>query len=264
MNSSDKGSQVGRWNIAGRITFCLFWISMYAAVIFSRLTTTHSSLIQDPAIINEFDVGKVSQMLTTLLLISAFLERAIEVYVLTFRKQQEVKIDLDIRRLKLSLLLVDKLDVNGQGFDKEIKEIVEIFPIEDKDLEEILNGIDNAADKDKVKMIIQEKINVIINDKDNHINNYKSTTRSYTLWSALLLGILISLIGIRGLGTFTTLGSGNEWGNNWFKVFDILLTGAVIAGGSDIIHQILQVVTTFMDAISTSNKAVAAANGIKP
>jgi hypothetical protein len=264
----NKLTPVDEWSETSKKIFCFFWLGMYTAVLWSYVSNSSSITIPDPTEINEFDVGKVSQMLTTLLLISAFLERAIEVYVLTFRKQQEVKIDLNIKRLKLSLRLVDRLAVDGTDFENEVTLIEEIFPIEDEEIKKIFVALYSGAvaDRNNAKIILQEKINMIVNNKDKIVNNYKSTTRSYTLWSALLLGILISLIGIRGIGTFTILGSGEGWGNNWFKIVDIFLTGAVIAGGSDFIHKILQVVTTFMEAIATSNKAVAAASvdGTKP
>jgi hypothetical protein len=272
MTPPEEISPIARWSKTSNI-FGLFWLGMYAAVLLSYAINSPCNTIPDPTAINQFDVGKVSQMLTTLLLISAFLERAIEVYVLTFRKQQEVKIDLDMKRLKLSSLLIDKLDVGGQNFEgqnfeNEIKAIIETVPVEGKEIKKIINNLGNVNEKDRnsLKMILQAEINILLNKEDNILNDYKSKTRRYTLWSALFLGILISIIGIRGLGTFTVLGSGDNWGNNWFKVVDIFLTGAVIAGGSDVIHKILQVVTTFMEAIAISNKAVAAANvdGTKP
>lgn len=128
----------------------------------------------------EFGINQVSQTLTILLLISSFLERALEVYVLTFR------------------------------------------------------NINDAV----------------------QTSEYKDETRKIALWAALTAGILISVIGIRGIEPFIILDSKNNWQNSWFRILDIFLTGAVIAGGSDVIHKILQVFTTFMEAIATSNKAV--------
>jgi hypothetical protein len=87
-----------------RICFCLFWVGMYIAVFLSRFIYSDGSfpylyrynpgLLQRSTTIVSFDLGKVSQMLTTLLLISSFLERALEVYVLTFRKKIDEELDL--------------------------------------------------------------------------------------------------------------------------------------------------------------------------
>jgi hypothetical protein len=265
MRSSNTFSPIGSWSFGSRVLFCLFWISMLAAVLFTR-NSSSTNLIEGPITIDSFDLGRVLQILTALLLISSFLERAIEVYVLTFRKKDEVKIDLNIRRLKLNLEIVDELDVNGANFEKIITGIVDIFPVENEDKQKIFDKLGKPIDKTNAQNTLKEEINIILNDKDKLIDEYKNTTRSYTLWSALFLGIIISLIGVRGIGPFFPSVSGNNWESNWFKSIDIFLTGAVIAGGSDAIHKVLQVITTFMEAIATSNKAVAAANvdGTKP
>ena len=130
-------------------------------------------------------------MLTLLFLVATFLERAIEVYVITFRKKY-----------------------------KEIQQA---------------------------------------NNKDT--TQYESETAQITLLAALAAGIIISMIGIRGIEPFINeLPVKNDWQTSWFRTSDILLTGGVLAGGSDFIHKILQALTTFMDTIATANKSTEASN----
>ena len=81
-----------------RILFCLFWIGMLIAVIYSR-TAQGLSLISDSIGTHQFDLGFFTQVLTTLLLISSFLERALEVYALTFRKKGEDRLNSNLRKL---------------------------------------------------------------------------------------------------------------------------------------------------------------------
>jgi hypothetical protein len=139
------------------------------------------------------DIGlsSISQMLIILLLITVFLERALEVYVLTFRA-----------------------------------------PGEDQ----------HADDAEKLA-------------------EYKHNTRRITLSSALVMGTLISMIGVRGIGPFIDFPKDPiPWQSTWFQVIDILLTGGVIAGGSNFIHKILQIITTFMDAVTAAQKSTEAAS----
>jgi hypothetical protein len=136
----------------------------------------------------DIQLNSISQMLTILLLIATFLERALEVYVLTFRRL----------------------------------------------------GEEQCASDELAK--------------------YKDKTRKIALFSALLIGILISMTGIRGIEPFIDFEETTHWQRTWFQGLDIFLTGGVIAGGSDFIHKILNTVTTFMDAITASQKSTEAAS----
>jgi ABC-type uncharacterized transport system YnjBCD permease subunit len=136
-------------------------------------------------------LNSIFQMLTILFLITLFLERALEVYMLTFRK-----------------------------------------PGEDQ----------YAGNEEKLA-------------------EYKHDTRKIALLSALIMGILISMVGIRGIGPFIYFKENTiPWQQTWFQILDILLTGGVIAGGSDFIHKMLQIITSFMDTITAAQKSTEAAS----
>jgi hypothetical protein len=179
------------------------------------------------------DINSVAQVLTMLFLVATFLERSLEVYMITFRKPGE----------------------NDYGVDGTITK----------------------------------------SDDPKTLNEYKNETSKIALWSALTIGIVISMTGIRGIEPFidltqtetqteartptatapktstasttstaptiptapTTLKPTN-WQIYWFRISDILLTGGVIAGGSDFIHKILQIFTTFMDATAMAQKSTEA------
>jgi hypothetical protein len=91
------------------------------------------------------------------------------------------------------------------------------------------------------------------------LSQYRFTTQQIALPSALVLGILIASLGVRGLGNFVSLANLTEHNTQrfLFNVADVLLTGALVGGGSDFMHQII---TTFTDLMSaTSQKAKGAA-----
>jgi hypothetical protein len=155
--------------------FKSYWLFVAGGILIpvsSLLWPDARSIVGPMKFYENIGLSSISQMLIILLLITVFLERALEVFVLTFRA-----------------------------------------PGED-------NYVDNA-----------EKL-----------AKYKHETRRITLLSALFMGILISMIGIRGIGPF------------------IDLQENTIAGGSNFIHKILQIITTFMDAVTAAQKSTEAAS----
>jgi RsiW-degrading membrane proteinase PrsW (M82 family) len=77
---------------------------------------------------------------------------------------------------------------------------------------------------------------------------YHATTKEFALRIGFLLGALVSLAGVRALhglvpDTVTT--------GRWFALADIVVTSAMLAGGSEGIHRMANVVTSFADSLST-------------
>jgi hypothetical protein len=193
-----------------KLSFPLIAVSIIVIVTGSSLLTRFSSGIVSPIQFKEkFGIDQVSQVITILFLISLFFERALEVYILTFRKLNE-----EILEKKLGNLGSDSSDTS-----------------------------------------------------EGDLARYKDETRKIALWAALCGGILISMIGIRGLEPFIEMSvdangtshikNVTEWQEISFRVFDIILTGAMIAGGSDTLHKILQVFTTFMETATQVSKTQA-------
>jgi uncharacterized membrane protein (DUF441 family) len=69
----------------------------------------------------------------------------------------------------------------------------------------------------------------------------------------LVLGILISLIGVRGLEPFFEVGNNPQ--GNLFRFIDVVLTGTLISGGTAGIHKILTSLTAFLDVNKVSAEA---------
>jgi hypothetical protein len=81
---------------------------------------------------------------------------------------------------------------------------------------------------------------------------YRAETKEIALLVGFVFGIFVSLAGVRALhGLFldaTPTGT-------LFTVADILVTGAMLAGGSEGIHRIANAFTSFMDSLSAQADA---------
>jgi hypothetical protein len=87
---------------------------------------------------------------------------------------------------------------------------------------------------------------------------YKATTRDIAFSASFILGILISLAGVRVLALFVDLASMDELSSfqtAWFTVLDIFVTGALIGGGSDGMHKLVSMILALFD--STKARAIA-------
>lgn len=77
-------------------------------------------------------------------------------------------------------------------------------------------------------------------EAEQNLLAYRAHTRVLALYLGLLLGVLISGAGFRllqGLVLFDVL---PNWQGRLYNGLDILLTGAVIAGGSDGVHKLAE------------------------
>lgn len=89
------------------------------------------------------------------------------------------------------------------------------------------------------------------------LTNYRIATQQIAMPCALVLGILISALGVRGLGNFADLDklADHTTQKYLFNIADVLLTGSLIGGGSDFVHKIITTFTDLMDATSQKAKA---------
>jgi len=88
----------------------------------------------------------------------------------------------------------------------------------------------------------------------NNLLEYKAETLRWALPSGLTLGLVIAAFGVRVLDQFIALPTAGApdrpsekqiW---WFHVADIVLTGALLAGGADPIHKLMDAFRKFMEA----------------
>lgn len=82
---------------------------------------------------------------------------------------------------------------------------------------------------------------------------YKAGTMQWTIPIGFALGLLVSAFGVRAVSQFidpTVAGIGTSpQGQHWcFNMVDILFTGALLAGGADPIHKLLDLYRKFMES----------------
>jgi len=157
----------------------------------------------------------VISMLSSFFLIALILERSLEVFITTWRAEESDKLDLEIQNLKDK---VSQLESKNATSDE----------------------LDPLRDNLKKTIYVQ--------------TNYRSQTQRIALYTGLAVGIAVATAGIRMLHLLVdpnTLSTFSEGQMGFFRVADIILTGGLIAGGSDGIHKIANVYDNFMNSTAT-------------
>jgi hypothetical protein len=172
------------------------------------------------------DITKVTQLLLSLILVSLFWERALEVFISTWRGPTTDSLQSKV--LADQNLIIDLGKIPNRSSDED----------------NLLTA--TRADLKSVNSAFTE---------------YSSITKRYALWSSFIMGLVISLVGIRTLITLVTPESYAALSvlqKNLFTMVDVLVTGGLIAGGSDGIHKILQ---TFLDLMDKTSRNINAGTG---
>ena len=79
------------------------------------------------------------------------------------------------------------------------------------------------------------------------LDQYKASTKRWAFLFSLSLGILISIVGVRALRPLTSMDADPTGFQRFlFNFADIVLTGALIGGGSEGIHRVMSVITDFL------------------
>lgn len=154
-----------------------------------------------------------------LVLISLFIERAIEVFLSAWRSQGADMLDYEISKNKSVIEALSDAN-NNAGLNKT-----------------------DISDASKTLLALQEE-RVI----------YSAHSRFIAQWMGLGIGFLVSLVGVRVLGNVIDIASLSGSQQGVFTVVDILLTGAVLAGGSEAINKIMKVYNSFMIATEKKTK----------
>ena len=151
----------------------------------------------------QFKGADLIGQLTPLFLAALLIERSLEVFISTWRGEEEAKKQATLDRSK-------KLS----GADPT-------------------NGNNLTA----------------LKDAENDLVEYKASTQQIAMPAALILGILVSALGVRCLGNLVVADAFKDHPTQqgWFTVADVLLTGGPVGGGSDFVHQFITSLTDFMN-----------------
>ncbi len=151
------------------------------------------------------------------LLISIFVERAIEVFLSAWRSSEADSLDRQIAR--------------GKGILDDKDEVQKLTPEKVTEL------------KDQIGNLVDER------------TRYRAKSRSMAQWMGLVFGGVVSMIGVRLLGNLVEAESLAGIQKNMFIIVDVFITGIVLAGGSDAFNRIMKVYNSIMD--TTAYRATA-------
>jgi hypothetical protein len=94
-----------------------------------------------------------------------------------------------------------------------------------------------------------------LDDAEAALRVYKAETKRIALSAAIVVGVLIAAAGLRAFETFVQLRATHQ--NQWdriagalFNAVNVVITGGLLGGGSDLIHKILKVITDFLEQTS--------------
>jgi hypothetical protein len=116
----------------------------------------------------------------------------------------------------------------------------------------------NTVDQFLVQMKSAESAGVPTADLAEKLTLHKSETRELAFLAGLALGTVVSAAGVRSLQPlidtqqFTSLSSLQR---NTLAGIDVVMTAALLAGGSDGLHRIVSMFTTFFDRTKEKVKA---------
>lgn len=80
---------------------------------------------------------------------------------------------------------------------------------------------------------------------------FRAETKEIALCVSFVLGIAVSLAGIRAFASIVNAVPGENW---LFSTVDVLVTGAVLAGGSEGVHQMVNVLSNFLESLADHAK----------
>ena len=174
-------------------------------------------------------MGKALSALGALLVVALFVERAQQVYIGVWRGLERTKLDQAVRKATAELELAKAAQPPDQG-----------------SIAARQAALDAAAAA---------------------LAEYRTWTKKYAFLSGLLLGVVISLVGPRLLaevlqGTENLSG----WQDNAFVAIDVFVTGGLIGGGAEGIHQLVALLTDYLEKTrdKLANPAALAQGGQQP
>jgi hypothetical protein len=172
-------------------------------------------------IFKPFDATTFSGALTGLIAVALFIERAIEVLVAVVRDRQADDLQSAQDRAQSEL---DAATATWQAMP--------VSSVQPKRL---------AFEEVKQKQ-------ASLNAATANMTGYKSVTKEFAMKAALVIAALVSIVGVRSLQTLIEPGPQIRGS---FVLADIIVTSLLLAGGSEGIHRIANVFTSFMDGASS-------------
>jgi len=123
--------------------------------------------------------------------------------------------------------------------------------IQDNNLNVVKTKIETRVKENQLEKI--EELEDVYNNLQIRRTQYRIESRMIALWAGLILGIIVSAAGIRVLNQlFIPVTVGTQ--AYFFTLADIVLTGCVLAGGSEGINKITKIYSAYMDRAKENAK----------
>lgn len=232
---------------------------VFLPIIVSVAILLPASLTPNLFSFKPFGWDEVGRLLTFLILIALFLERALEVFITTWRHPGQEQLDKSVQSCERKIAEL-KTQIKTKFQQPETVAITE--ELDSENLTKSRQGTEikqNPGDTSDLQVRLSEELkNLEKNLEKFNLDRaeHKSQTTKIALWLALFMGLLISGVGIRALETLIILKGYTPPEEQppfyyeqlrIFRVLDTILTGGLIAGGSDGIHKLTGVFTAFLE-----------------
>lgn len=195
-------------------------IKFYGIIVLSLILLLSVFFSIESIAFNNDALKEILPTLGFLVAISLFMERSIEVFLSTWRGGEADLKDLAIKEKTKELNELRELNKGENEINTKISEL------------ESLN---------------EER------------TEYRIKSREIALWTGLIFGIIIASIGIHTLEFLVDPQSFKEIKDSTqgkiFNIVDVVLTGSVLAGGSEGINKLTKVYTNYMQTTSDKVKS---------
>lgn len=209
------------------------------------------SIVYSPPLGLNLKRGMLQQLGTMfgfLLLVSLFVERAIEVIISIWsdpeadRLEQEIEAIAEARGRQQARIHVLMKELSAQTSPPP-KRIADV----QAEVDDLRGKMSAGQDRDDAI--------------DLELVKYTAHTRKVSTWVGLAIGVLTAGVGFRVLHTLFIQSPPDEWypHNVFFTLVDVLLTGALLSGGSKVVHHVFNVYESFMEATTKRAEASKAA-----
>jgi hypothetical protein len=162
----------------------------------------------------EVTLTRVRELLQALFVVALFVERSLEVFIIAWRGPESAARVSDARSAKREVATLAAAGAIGTA--------------------PYLSAVSILAQAEKERDV------------------FDAETKRIRLIAALVVGVLIAASGMRSFETFVQLRATNTTlvehiAGSLFNISNVLITGGLIGGGSDLINKILKVITEFLD-----------------
>jgi len=187
-------------------------LAVLGAAVIASAVLIHNRAAPPAMPFSPFDVHVVLNVLGGLFVVALMMERAVEVIISVLR-------DADAQ------VLTSAIDATTAALAE-------------------------AKQETPASLVKIDTLTTLLSAQKKTLDDYRIDTRETTYCISFTLGVALSLVGVRGLLGLLMPPPGPVSG--WFRLVDILITGAVIAGGSDGIHKMVTAVLDCFSMVSTT------------